>query len=339
LQRTASIADVAARAGVSPTTVSHVISGNRPVSARTAAVVRRAMAELDYVPNHAARSLRSGSTRMLGLLVPDIGNPYFADLARGAEDGAQANGYRLVLGNTGFDAARELEYLQALRAGHVDGIVYATGGMPPSDQLVEVIDRFLVVLADEEVPGLAVDTIISDGERGGRLAGEHLRDLGHREILAIDGPPGLASSADRARGFDAVFAGGAGDVTHVRGDYVRDAAADAVRAALRRGETFTAVFAANDLMAVGALDALAHAGLAAPDDVSLVSFDDTSLATLVRPALTAVRQPVRAIGRAAAEHLITAIDHPAGRPPERIVLDVELVVRDSTAPPGGPATA
>lgn len=329
-----SIADVAARAGVSSTTVSHVISGKRPVSDRTAKLVQRAMRELGYVPNHAARSLRLGNTRSLGLLVPDISNPYFAELAKGAEDAGEGKGYNLVLCNTSFDAEREARYLNVLRGGGVDGMIYAAGAPPAAEHVAALASTFPLVVVDEELPDVAADTIVSDNERGGLLAGEHLRDLGHREILIVDGPPSLASPPLRAKGFRSAFAGVEARIDQVDGDFRPESATASVEAALAGGTPwFSAIFAANDLMALAAIEVLTVAGIRVPEDVSVVGYDDTMLAALVRPALTTVRQPVYRMGAVAAERLADRLIGNAPRAPEKVVLDVELVVRQTSVAP------
>jgi LacI family transcriptional regulator, galactose operon repressor len=326
-----SINDVAMKAGVSSTTVSHVISGKRPVSDRTAALVQRAMSELGYVPNHAARSLRLGITRSLGLLVPDISNPYFAELAKGAEDAGEAKGYNLVLCNTSFDPEREARYLDVLRGGGVDGMIYAAGAPPAAGTVAQLARTFPLIIVDEELAGVEADTVVSDNERGGRLAGAHLRDLGHREVLVINGPADLASTPLRARGFRSAFADAEARLVEVEGDYRAESATLAVQAALR-GESpwFTAVFAANDLMALAAIEVLTVAGIQVPHDVSVVGYDDTALAALVRPALTSVRQPVYRMGTVAAERLAERLSGAPPRKVEKLVLDVELVVRQTS---------
>ncbi|MCW2952282.1 MAG: LacI family transcriptional regulator [Conexibacter sp.] len=340
--RSVSIADVAAAAGVSATTVSHVISGRRPVGEQTAAGVRAAMRELGYVPNHVAQSLRRGHSRTIGLLVPDIANPYFAELARGAEDAAEARGLSLLLCNTAFDAAREERYLDVLRAGRVDGMLYAAGAPPRTERLAELARTFQLVIVDEELEGVAASSVVSDNARGGRLAGEHLRALGHRDVLVLEGPRELRSARDRGAGFAAAFAGCEARLTHVAGDYRADRTAAAVAQALaaRRGGAppFTAVFAANDVVALAAIEALAVAGLRVPQDVSVVGYDDTVLAGLVRPALTTVRQPVQRMGWIAAERLAAALAGEDGSELSRVVLDVELVARQSSGPATGPTT-
>jgi LacI family transcriptional regulator len=340
-QRPPSIADVAAKAGVSSTTVSHVISGKRPVSARAAAVVQRAMSELGYVPNHAARSLRLGNTRSLGLLIPDISNPYFAELAKGAEDAGEGKGYNLVLCNTSFDGEREARYLNVLRGRGVDGMIYAAGAPPASVHVAALASTFPLIIVDEELPDVPADTVVSDNERGGRLAGEHLRDLGHRNVLVIDGPANLASTPLRAKGFGAAFEGVEARIEEVEGDYRAESATAAVESALSGAQPwFTAIFAANDLMALAAIETLTAAGIRVPDDVSVVGYDDTRLAGLVRPGLTTVRQPVYRMGAVAAERLADRLSGDAAPgPAQKLVLDVELVVRQTSVAPARAAAA
>lgn len=328
-----SIAQVALLAGVSQTTVSHVVSGKRPVNHQTAARVRDAMKQLGYVPNHAARSLRSGMTRTIGLLVPDISNPYFAGLAKGAEDAAESLGFSVVICSTEFDHAREAKYLNILRSGVVDGMIYAAGAPPSHSRLAEVARAFPMAVADEELPELVVTTVVSDNLKGGELVGDHLRQLGHRVALYIGGPLELVTTQRRLEGFERAFnADGTAHIEQRQGDYREPTGYEAVREELaERGRWFSAVFAGNDLMAIGAMRALDEAGLVVPSDVSVVGYDDVPLAALLRPGLTTVRQPVYGIGRAAAEQLILGLLAPKRPPAARLVLDVEFIERQTTA--------
>ncbi len=331
-RKSVSIAEVAAAAGVSVTTVSHVVSGNRPVSRATAGRVRLAMEQLGYVPNHAAKSLRSGSTRTIGLLIPDISNPYFAELAKGVEDAAEEFGFSVVICSTQFDREREARYLDVLRGRAIDGMIYAAGAPPSGDRLAQLARTFPMAIADEELVDVRATTVVSDNLRGGELAGEHLRMLGHRAALYISGPVALATSHRRLEGFRRGF--GDGRVEQRLGDYREASGARAVDEALaQRGAWFTAVFAGNDLMALGAMRALAAAGRTVPGDVSIVGYDDIALAALVRPALTTVRQPVYGIGHAAAEQLIRGLRRGDTRPITRLELEVQLVERETTDVP------
>jgi LacI family transcriptional regulator len=332
-RKTVAIADVAQRAGVSVTTVSHVLSGNRPVRDTTEVRVRQAMKELEYVPNHAAQSLRSGTTRTISLLVPDISNSYFAELAKGAEDAAEAEGFSLVLCNTDLNAEREERYFSVVRGGAFDGLIYVAGVRPLRKSLKELARSLPIVLADEEQEGLRATTIISDNLTGGVLVGEHLRELGHQRALYIGGPEGLATTVRRLEGFVQGLEASEGSIrVAAYGDYREQSGYEAVRAELERElkPSFTAVFAGNDLMAIGAIHALGDAGLKVPQDVSVVGYDDIHLASLVTPTLTTVRQMVYGIGQAAAEQLILQIEKGGQARHARLVLGVDLIVRGST---------
>ncbi|MBA2948004.1 LacI family DNA-binding transcriptional regulator [Streptomyces himalayensis] len=332
IRRPASIKDVAAAARVSPTTVSHVLSGNRPVNEQTAARVRSVVNRLGYVPASLARSLQAGSTSVIGLMIPDISNTFFAELAKGAEDAAHDLGYGVILCNTEFDAEREDRYLGMIRSRFIDGMVYASGSPPSRRRLEALMGRFPIALADEEVDGLEGALIATaDHEAGGRLVGEHLRELGHRRALMLTGPRELKSGVARAGGFVKAFQG---QVTERVGDFKEYSGYRLVSELLAAGDPdFTAVFAANDLMAFGALLALREAGLSVPHDVSVVGFDDIRAASLAHPSLTTVHQPAYDVGRTATAQLLQYVTRGEVPPASRHTLPVELKVRASTAPP------
>ncbi|MGP4005048.1 LacI family DNA-binding transcriptional regulator [Streptomyces sp. 4N124] len=332
VRRPASIKDVAAAAGVSATTVSHVLSGNRPVNEETATRVRSVVNRLGYVPASLARSLQAGSTSVIGLLIPDISNTFFAELAKGAEDAAHDLGYGLILCNTEFDADREDRYLGMIRSRFIDGMVYASGSPPSRRRLEALMGKFPIALADEEVEGLEGALIATaDHEAGGRLVGEHLRALGHRRALMLTGPGALRSSVARANGFVQAFRG---EVVERVGDFKEASGYVLVDKLLQDGGLdCTAVFAANDLMAFGALTALRDAGLSVPEDVSVVGFDDIRAASLAHPSLTTVHQPAYDVGRTATAQLLQYVSRDEIPPASRHTLPVELKVRGSTAPP------
>jgi LacI family transcriptional regulator len=332
VRKPVSIKDVALEAGVSPTTVSHVLSGNRPVNEATAERVRVVVSRLGYVPASLARSLQAGATSVIGLLVPDISNAFFAELAKGVEDAAHDLGYSVILCNTEFDGAREDHYLNLIRGRFIDAMVYASGSPPSKQRLEALLGQFPIALADEEVDGLDHALIaIADHRAGGRLVGEHLRQLGHRRALMLTGPGALRSSADRAAGFREAFDG---EVTEVEGDFKEGSGYAQVQHTLREGRApYTAVFAANDLMAFGAVTALREHGLDVPGDVSVAGFDDIRSAALAFPALTSVYQPAYDVGRTATTQLLHYVSAGELPPASRHILPVELRVRASTAPP------
>lgn len=327
-RKTISISEVAARAGVSVTTVSHALSGNRPVSEATVQRVRSAMNDLGYVPSHAAQSLASGSTKTIGLLVPDITNAFFAGLARGVEDAADRHGFSLILGNTDFDPRRERRYLDVIRGRAIDGLIYAAGAPPSVGRISSLSTDFPLALADEEIDGVQAITVVSDHEKGGRLVGEHLSTLNHQTVLVISGPAGLISSSKRLDGFQSAFSGEMTDVAE--GDFREESGYRIVAERLSDDRfPYTAVFALNDMMAIGATRALREQGRSIPGDVSVVGYDDVPIAGAVTPRLTTVSQPVHQIGSTAAIQLLEALQADEHPRPSRHVLDVELVVRES----------
>lgn len=330
-----SIADVAALAGVSPTTVSHTLSGKRRVSEAVRTRVEAAMRELGYVPSRTAQNLASGRTHVLGLVVPDIGNGYFAELAKGVERAAIERRYNVILCTTGFEHSRELAYLQMIRSRAVDGVIYAAGSPPSTSELTDALGDLPLVLVDEEVPGAEATAFLSDNADGGRLAAEYLLGLGHRGALVLAGGDDLESSRRRVDGFRTSWAAGGGRPPAVAGGGFTEGGGRAAVAAylprLRDG-SLTAVFAANDLMALGAMDALYDAGLECPRDVSVMGFDDIGPARYTRPRLTTVRQDVVGLGSAAATALVDALEGESELDLGRHILPVALVARESTGP-------
>ena len=289
------------------------------------------MSQLGYVPSRAAQTLRSGLNRTIGLLVPDIRNSFFADLARGVEDRALQMEFNVVLGNTDFDRERERRYLDLVRSRSIDGLVYAAGAPPAQHFLKSVEQEVPIVLADEEVPDFSSALVMSNHHEGGRIVGTHLSSHGHRRVLVVTGPAELLSSTRRLTGFSDGFDGTAVEV-HV-GDFHEQSGYAAVLSHAKGGRfPFSAVFALNDLMAAGAIQALSSLGLRVPDDVSVVGYDDIPLARLLTPALTTVAQPAYEIGQSAAGQLLQGVIE--GRPihPSTHLLDVSLVLRDTEAP-------
>ncbi len=330
-QRRVSIIDVATAAGVSPTTVSHVLSGNRPVSEQTDRRVRAAIATLGYVPSHAAQSLRSGSMRTVGVLVPDITNYFFAQLITGVEDAASEAGFSTIVGNSRFDTARELRHLNTMAQRGVDALVYVAGAPPSRRILQELSRRIPIALADEEIESLVTSVVVADHRKGGSLLGSHLAALGHTAALVISGPPSLASCRERLDGFKDTFTGTA---IVVEADYLEGGGSAAIESHPPDGnQPYTAVCALNDLMAMGALAGLRDLGYSVPEEVSVVGFDDIAAAAVIDPPLTTVHQPAYEVGKTAATQLLNDIKRGQRRGSSRHVLDVTLVVRHSTAPP------
>jgi len=320
---------IAEAAGVSATTVSHAISGKRPVGAETARRIRRLIDEHGYVPDAAGRRLRTGRSRMLGLAIPDLAAWFFARIAKGVEEVADARDHGLIVCSTaGSDPRREQRCFELVRTRAIDGLVY-TAGRRPADLggLRRIAEVAPLVLADEVIDGLdGVPAIASDNETGAAEAARHLRALGHERVVVLAGVPGLRSTIDRTAGARAVFP----HALVLAGDFEQESGARLTGDLLESGTPFTAILAQNDLMAIGAIRRLAEAGLRVPEDVSVVGFDDIGLASFVEPGLTTVRQDVVEMGRRAASVALDAIEGAGSAAPPAALLPVELVVRGST---------
>jgi LacI family transcriptional regulator len=334
----AGMKDVASLAGVAVGTVSNVLNHPDLVRPLTRARVEAAMEELGFIPNGSARQLRAGRSRCLGLVVLDVTNPFFTEVARGVEDYAQAAGYAVILCNSDEAHDKERRYLRVLEEQRVRGILI-TPVHGRSPELRRIRDRGTpVVLLDR--PGSAGQCSVAvDDRRGGEIAVTHLLSLGHRSIALVNGPTAIRQCADRRRGaylaveqagFDpaAVLTEVPVSAMNARGGA---AAADDL---LRDAPATTAVFCANDMLALGLLRGLGQAGVTVPGDLAVVGYDDIEFAADAAVPLTSVRQPKYQLGRAAAELLLDEADRPAEHKHSRFVFTPELVVRASSGPSG-----
>lgn len=345
------IKDIASAAGVSVSTVSHALSGNRPISEPTRARVLAAVAALGYRPNKLAQGLVSKTTRSLGLLVPDLANPFFSAMAEALEVQAHERGYSVILCNTNLDAEREADYLDVLLSRQVDGLLYFPGTSVPNHALQAALEKQIpVVVVDEQiahVPGVFVDNV-----GGGRQIGELLAGLGHHRILFLGGAEALPTVQDRLRGLrSSLYSAFNGTDTAVElllrfGAYRASFGYETVHDCAREGllghaavDAPTAIVAANDLIALGALRALRELSIQVPQECSLVGFDGLEFTMLTTPSLTTVQQPTGLIANSAIELLIDRIDvsldhrddYPAARLAPQVVHPVSLVVRESVA--------
>jgi LacI family transcriptional regulator len=333
----ATIRDVAREAGVSPATVSRYLNGNIELPADTAGRIDAASKRLDYRPNLLAKRLSLGSSETIGLVTPEIANPFFAALAAAAEAEARRAGFSILLSSTGGDLEMEAASIDRLAARHVDGLLVLTNRVDDG-RLRDLIDgRTDVVVLDEDVPGARVTRIFVENEAGARDATRHLIAAGHRRIAHIGGPEQLLSTEERFAGFARAMAEAGLPVEDglVRfGSYERDFGRDATRAILANGRP-TAVFTGSDYIAIGVLEELAAHGLSVPGDLSLASFDDMPFADLLSPPITTVRQPIEALGRLGIRTLLAQIRGEETPPIQR--LPTELVIRKSVGPPPGKA--
>lgn len=340
IRRRASRADVAARAGVSHGTVSHVLNHPDRVRPETRAKVEAAIAELGFVRDEAARHLRAGYSTTIGLLLLDAWNPGFTEIARGVED-RTGEAWTVLMSNSARDTARESRYLREYAARRVAGLIVI-----PNDDATRPLHELWhadipLVLVDRAASGPSTLSVSVDDRSGGALAADHLLALGHRRI-AFAGDPGAALPV-RARfaGFtERVAASGTGAVVEVLPSPLTIDAGLALGrelAARPAEERPTAVATAVDLIAIGVLHSLLSAGVRVPEDVSLVGYDDIPFTAQLSVPLTSVARPHQEMGRTAAALLLRAVegDEPADRHP---VLPATLVVRGSTAPPGPAAS-
>jgi LacI family transcriptional regulator len=322
------IALVANIAGVSKTTVSHVLSGRRPVAPETRARVERAVEELGYRPNSFARSLRLRRSHTVALIIPDITNPFFPVLARGFEDELNASGYRTFICNT--DAKREQELAFAWEAFHrqVDGIAIVALAIDAAD-VIDLIDRGVPLISiggHLHHPG--VDVVVADDETGAYDATTHLLRRGCERVAMIRGSEGTGT--ERVQGYlRALDDDGVprDPQLMIEGDWTGSGGGAAMMRLLSLPDPPDGVFCANDLMAIGALSAARDAGLRVPDDLAVVGYDDIEAAALVHPALTTVLNPAYGTGAVAARLLLDRMTGAAGGERRRTVLPCKLIVR------------
>ena len=329
----ANIKDVALRAGVSVTTVSHVVNNTRFVADLARLRVEAAVRELGYVPSDVARSLKHNTTHTFGMLIPNNSNPYFAEIIRGVEERCYAAGYNIILCNSNDDAKRQASYLRVLAEKRIDGLVLVTSHRDAALRAVLRELKMPLVLLDREIPGLACDLVEVDHVTGGLIATRHLLELGHPRVACISGPPDLSPSSQRRAGWKKALAEAGverceGDLE--RGDFSARGGYLAMQKFLKRGPRPSAVFVCNDLMAFGALAAAHEAGIAVPKELSIVGFDDIELAAFSTPALTTVAQPKQQIGTIAAEMMLERMEKSRSEE-RRVILEPQLKLRASTA--------
>jgi LacI family transcriptional regulator len=323
------VADVA---GVSTATVSHVINGTRTVSAPLRARVLDAMVQLDYRHDVIARSLRRRETLTLGLIVPSVEIPFFAHLAGGIESAANSAGYSVILGNSGWSLERDLDYLNNLLARRVDGLLCISLTLA-AEHIAQVVKRTPVVIFERTMPGIELDTVEIDNFQGTYDATRHLLTLGHRRIGCITGIAGSSLTNERLRGYRQALerAGIAVDDDLERtGDYTAAAGVHHARALLALPEPPSAVFAFNDLMAMGVMQAAYELGLRVPDDLAVMGFDGVALSEHTCPPLSTVAQPIDQMSQAAITLLLNRISGGGPAAARLEIIQPKLIVRAST---------
>jgi LacI family transcriptional regulator len=325
------IRDVAELAGVSIATVSAVINQTAPVRPALRERVLSAIIATDYHPHGVARSLKTGVSRTIGLVISDVTNPFFGAVARSIETALQAEGYALVLCNSDEDPAKEERYLRLLQSQRVGGVLIAMAGAGAVyGRSIAGLVKAPAVLIDRTNPVLPFDSVTVDNTGGTQAAIEHLLALGRRRIGIVLGPRGISTSEERLAGYRQALKhhGITPEPRLVRYGYFRQSEGFAAAQSLIAEERPDAIFATNNFMAIGALRAIADAGLACPADIAIACFDDFEWAGLCEPKITTVEQPTEAIGRTAVSLLFDRIRHTSpSQAPRHIVLPTRCICR------------
>jgi LacI family transcriptional regulator len=332
-----SIREVAKRAGVSLGTVSNVLNRPEIVAEETRQRVMQVIEEIGFVRNGSARQLRAGRSQHIGLVVLDVANPFFTEVARGVEDLANEKGYVVILCNSDDSVEKESHYLHVLTEQRTQGVLI-TPVQSDAGYLQQLRQRgTAVVLLDRPSRSKDLCSVSVDDVRGGELAAAHLMQQGHTCIGFVHGPLSIRQCADRRRGvLKAVKAAGL-DPDHAIVDITTRAqnareGEESVEKLLSARSRPTAVFCANDLLALGVMRRLIKLGLSIPGDMALVGYDDVEFASVLATPLTSIRQPKYELGRAATELLLDEADNPTSHKHQHIVYQPELIVRASSRP-------
>ncbi len=329
----ATIADVARIAGVSKATVSRVIN-NHSVRSTTRSKVLHAMRQLDYEPNAHARGLTSGKSSVIGVIVPGIANQFYGAIVDGVQAALDSRGYHMIVTSTGHTANQGREWAAAkmLKEKRADGVLVVTPRALSPDNFMHLLkSSFPLVVADGHSDALS--GVMVDNFEGAVKAVKHLTDLGHRKIAMVTGIPGAKENLQRLSGYRDALEGSGIEFRRdlvIPGNYAYQSGVAAAKKLVEMGKGMpTAIFAANDYMAMGVINHLSVCGIKVPGDVAVVGYDDIESAAFFRPALTTVRQPLVELGKVAAHKLLSVVE---GTEPEtvRILLSAELIVRDSS---------
>jgi len=330
------IKQIAERAGVSTATVSYAINNSSGVSPEVRERILRIVRELKFHPNAVARGLRTKKTKTVGMIIPDITNPFFPGLVRGAEDVLRNAGYTLIVGNSDSDASKEDEYYRTFSARQVEGllIIASSAARSPEYLLHHDLQATPVVFVDRPYRDVRTDTVAADNSAGSFQAVRHLLEQGHRRIAIITGPLQLVNARLRLEGYKRALA-----ASHVQveplfireGRYDAESGFEQTKALLDLKNRPTAVFVSNAPMTFGCLRALREFGVQCPEELALVSFDDAEWFELTRPSVSGVAQNAYQIGAAAGQILARRIAGQLTGPPRRRLLKTRLVIRESSA--------
>lgn len=331
------IYDIAKKANVSAMTVSKVINHTGRISSATRERVQQVIDELGYIPNSNARSLVLQRTQMLSLLITDITNPFYTTLARGAEDAAHLRGYRLLFGNSDEDYNKEKDYVDAILSTRVDGVLFAPAGDRSLTHLKQLQERHIpFVFLDRTVPGITSDVIAGDSREGAIELIRYLVQLGHRRIALVNGSSEVSTARLREEGYVAGLREVGVDIDPelvLRTGYRDFSDEEGLDQLLSQPDQPTAIFAANNMLAIGVIRLLRKRGLRVPEDISVVCFDDLDLASAFDPFLTVAAQPAYDFGFQGVQMLIDRIEGKAPSEAQTVILPSELRIRVSAAAP------
>jgi len=330
------IRDVAREAHVSVATVSRVFNGGGPVREETSRRIRDIAARLRYVPHGGARSLITSRTNTIGVLLPDLYGEFFSEVIRGIDIAARRAGYHLIISNSHHDKSEIESAMRAMR-GRVDGVIIMSPDIDAQALMANLPDAHPVVLLNCAIRGAAFDSVNIDNTRGARAIVQHLISHGHQRIAIITGAPRNIDGHERLLGYRTALRAASikrDPRYEVRGSFTEDSGYEAARALLETRPGPTAIFAANDSMAIGALSALREAGIAVPDDMAVAGFDDITIARYLNPPLTSVHVPIAELGERAMAKLITALRDKDRHVRRQDLLGTTLVIRSSCGPAG-----
>lgn len=323
--------DIARECAVDVATVSRALNEVYGVREGTRQKVLAVARRLNYRPNLLAKGLATGRSHTLAMIISDIRNPFFAEVARGAEDAAYQAGYELVLCNSDLNPSKQIRYIHTLLEKRVEGILMNTVSRLSRSEQDELRNSGLPIVLLNRPPasiqGFA--TVLADNFQGGFLAGKYLVDCGHRVIAHLTGPREHGNLMERTKGFQKAMAEVSMASLIFRGKHGTEGGHEMMKKLLSHGHDVTAVFAANDAIAFGAIRAIQDAGLRVPDDISVMGFDDIELASIIRPPLTTIHQPKYETGRAAVEILLRKTSRAGSWTPEHRLFEVRLVERQS----------
>jgi LacI family transcriptional regulator len=329
------LSDVAKTAAVSTSTVSNVINHARYIRAETRERVEKAIKDLGYRPNKFAQIPLQSRTKTIGMIVPDNANPFFSELIRGVEDILANASYFVSFGNSENNSTKEQYYLHGFIERQVDGLIIAIASQTENKELIALSDEMPIVLVDRLIPGWTGDCVVQDNEMGMQLAVNHLVSLGHKMIAFINGDSSLSTAKERRAGFEAsVQSFGLSPTSISEGIFSVDSGYMQTVSLLHNSQRPTAICAANDLLAIGAMRALFEADIKIPDDISVVGYDDINFASFIHPSLTTISQPVRSIGMESAQLILKRLSNPHGIS-QRINMTPKIIIRHSSTKPRG----